>query len=132
MPSASLAAFARMQASHAAFLASYRSPLRPAAIVEAKAADADFMAAMPGSTVLVKAPWEQSGVATGRVSMAFEHGDVRTEHGVNNWGEFCPGSYSLSEAQAFFKAVEESLERACALDSAECVPAEGIQATLLF
>jgi hypothetical protein len=127
---ASLAAFARMHASHTAFLASYRTDQRPAAIVESKAADVEFMAAMPGNAVLVKAEWEKSGVAPGTVSMAFENGDVRTEHGVKNWGDFCPASYSLSEAQAFFRGAEESLERACALD--DFVPAAGIQTTLLF
>lgn len=132
MSVASLAAFARMHASHAAFLASYKTAQRPAAIVESRAADVDFMAAMPGSTVLVKAGWEPSGVTTGRVSMVFENGDLRTEHGVNNWGEFCPSSYSLSEARAFLRGAEESRKRACALAAADYAPAAGIQTTLLF
>lgn len=86
MSVASLAAFARMHASHEAFLASCKTSQRPAALVEAKAADVAYMAAMPGSTVLVKVEWEKGGVAPGKVSMAFENGDVRMEHGVNTWG----------------------------------------------
>lgn len=47
-------------------------------------------------------------------------------------GEFCPSSYSLSEAKTFFRAAQELLERACALDDADYVPAAGIQTALIF
>ena len=162
MSVASLAAFARMSASHADFIASYQTDKRPAAIVESDAADVDFIASMVGVTLWVRADYEPSGVLLGRVSMAFERGDVRTEHGVNNWGGFCPTSYSLREAKAFFRAQDGQSEWAQALDAAGCaqeqeqeqeqeqvsqpataqpaplvtgygyVPAAGIQTTLLF
>ena len=141
-----------MNQSHADFIASYRTDKRPAAIVESDAADVDFIASMVGMTVWVKADYEESGVVVGLVSMAFEAGDVRTEHGVNHWSEFCPSSYSLREAKAFFRAQEKQSEWALALDAAgeaadeaelhaspeasaeafEYVPAAGIQTTLFF
>lgn len=128
-----LAAFARMKAAHEAFVASYRTNRRGAAIVESRAADVAFIAAMPGCWVWVKAEWEKTGYAWGRVSMAFENGDVRTEHGVNAWGEFCPASFSLFEADAFFRSNEELSARASALDEKyENQPAGGVQTALLF
>lgn len=131
---AALAAFARMKASHEAFVASYRTDKRPAAIAESKAADVEFMAALVGCGVWVKAEWEATGLAWGRVSMAFENGDVRTEHGVNNWGEFCPATFSPSgEAAAFFRSNEERGQRARALDDQHGYEvAGGIQTTLIF
>lgn len=119
-----------MHVAHAAFVNSYRTDRRPAAIAELKAADVVFMAAMPGSAVLVKAEWEARGVVWGTVSLAFENGDVRTEHGVNDWGEFCPASYSSDEARVFFQAAEVALDQACALDGG--VLAVGIQTVLPF
>ncbi len=119
-----------MHAAHAAFVNSYCTDRRPTAIAELKAADVAFMAAMPGSAVLVKAEWEVEGVVQGTVSLAFENGDVRTEHGVNNWGEFCPASYSPDEAWAFFQAAKVALDRACALDGSVLVA--GTQTVLSF
>ena len=132
MSVAALAAFARMNASHAAFVASYKTAQRPAAIAESDAADVEFMAAMEGLRVWVKADYVAGGLMQGRVSMSFERGDVRTEHGVNNWGEFCPSSYSRDEAEAFFRADEALSARACALDEADYVPATGTQTLLIF
>ena len=124
-----LAAFTRMHAAHAAFVDSYKTPRRPAAILESDAADAAFMASMVGLPVLVKAEWEPGGFAPGVVRMAFERGDVRTEHGVNCWGEFCPASYSPAEVEAFFQAEQQLSERARALDAADAAP---VQTSLVF
>ena len=122
-----------MKAAHEAFVASYRTARRGAAIVESRAADVAFIAAMPGCWVWVKAEWEKTGYAWGRVSMAFENGDVRTEHGVNNWGEFCPATFSPEQAAAFFRSNEELSQRASALDERHGYDvAAGIQTTLIF
>lgn len=108
-------AFERMRRAHAAFLASYRTEQRPAAIQECDAADEEFMAALPGTAVWVRADEEPEGLVLGLVGEAYERGDVRTGHGVNNWGHFCPSSYSRQQAQAFFAAATQLLEYACSL-----------------
>lgn len=116
MTTAQLASFDRCNAAHEAFVATYQTDKRPAAIVESDAADAQFIACMVGAEVWVKADYEQAGLVLGQVSMAFERGDVRTEHGVICWGEFCPASYSLDRAHEFFAAAQARLEYACSRD----------------
>lgn len=110
------AAFERMRAATAAFLASYQTERRPAAIQESAAAEQEFMATMPGTAVWVRADEEAEGLVPALVSEAYDRGDIRTAHGVNNWGHFCPLSYSQEQARAFFTGAEQTLEYACTLD----------------
>lgn len=54
----------------------------------------------------------------GQVSEAYDRGDVRTEHGVITWGNFCLSTCLVRQAKDFFAAAERALDAACALDAA--------------
>lgn len=111
-------AFARVHAACQQFVASYKTDERPAAIVESELADADFMATMIGEQVWVRTGGED-GLVLGTVSDAFDRGDLRTQHGVNNWGDFCPASHTVEQAEAFFAGIDAERAFCSAIDAAE-------------
>lgn len=116
MTTAQLAAFDQFQATHVAFVTSYKTDQRPAAMVASTAAELVFIAAMPGAEVWVKCDYVPAGLVLSQVSAAHQRGDVSTEHDFATWGNFCPATYSVDLAHLFFAEAEALHEYACSLD----------------